>query len=103
MATAPAPAPTLSPEAPALPAPPQKSRAHTEREANLAAQRQVTQRHLDGRRARQGAHVAALEAALAAAVARSQPVRAMTELTRQLAEARRAVAALRPAMAPSPA
>ena len=75
------------------------------REAKLAAgaaQRLATQRHLDGRRARQDAHVAALEAALDAAVARGQPARAAVELTRQLAEARRVAAALRPAMAPPP-
>ena len=98
MATPPTPVPAPAPEPATAP---EASRAALLREARLAAvaaQRLDTQRHLDGRRARQAAHVASLEAALAAAVTRGQPARAAVELTRQLAEARRVAAALRPTM-----
>src|SRR5687768_1555068 len=80
-------------------------RAMGVREAKLAAseaQRAATQQHLDGRRARQEAHAAALAAALAR-VPCGRATGAVAELTRQLAEAQRQVAAHRPAMLPAAA
>ena len=81
------------------------ARVASVKEAKLAAsqaQRAATQRHLDERRARHEAHAAALASALGAAAARAPGGRAVAELTRQLAEARRRVAAVQPAMLPAP-